>query len=118
MTDELTPEEMQEYLVAYYGRLLENRYRYYMLDAPVLEDAIYDYIERDYNALAEKHGAKVMKMVDFDFEDPLAIEAGKRVDAGTDSHSLWIKEMQPIWDRIGKPSKEQKTTASKSRTQV
>ena len=108
MIDELTPSEMTAYLELYYGRLLENRYRYYVLAAPVLEDAMYDYLERDYNALALKHGGKEMKMVDFDHKDSEAQAAKARVDSGQDSHSLWEKEMEPVRKRLGKPAKEAK----------
>jgi len=106
MIDDLTPEEMTAYLELYYGRLLEHRY--YVLAAPVLEDSMYDYIERDYNALAEKHGGKIMDMVDFDPEDGLAQSAKIRVDSNLDSYSLWEKEMEPVRKRLGKPAKEQK----------
>ncbi len=98
----LTKEENTIYLDEFYGRLLEHRYRYYRLDAPVIADFEYDFIEREYNRLAKESGAKLMEMVDFDLNDPLAIEAGKRVDSGTDFYSLWEKEMKPVWDRIGK----------------
>ncbi len=106
---QLTPEENLEYLDQFYGRLLEHRYRYYILDHPVLNDFEYDWLEREYNRLASEAGLKLMEMVDFNSNDPLAIEAKKRVDSGTDYHSLWKKEMAPVWAKLGKTHKQQKS---------
>lgn len=105
---ELTPEENLQYLNDFYNRLLEHRYRYYILDNPVLNDFEYDWLEREYNKLASQAGVKLMEMVDFNLNDPLAIEAGNRVEAGTDYHSLWEKEMEPVWTKLGKTNKQQK----------
>ena len=104
----MTPEEKLEYLDKLYDRLLEHRYRYYILHDPILEDWVYDWMEKYYNRMAEESDAKIMKMVDFDSNDPLAIAAKNRVDSETDNYSLWEKEMKPIWDRLGKTRKEVK----------
>jgi hypothetical protein len=108
MVKTLTDQEHLEYLDKLYGRLLENRYRYYVLDDNVISDFEYDFIERSYNEMAQKAGVKLMEMVDFDPNDPLAIEAKNRVDSGTDSHSLWVKSMEPIWEQIGRTKKQEK----------
>ncbi len=107
----MTPEERLEYLDKVYNRLLEHRYRYEILHDPILGDSEYDWMEKYYNKMAEEAGAKIMKMVGYDLKDPLAIAAKERVDSGIDSYSLWEKEMQPVWDRIGKPSKEARREA-------
>ena len=104
----LSNEEQLDYLDKLYNRLLEHRYRYYVLDAAVLEDFVYDFIEREYNRLALESGVKQMEMVDFDFKDLLAIEAKNRVDTETDYHSLWLKSMRPVWEKLGLPAKKQK----------
>jgi len=109
----LTIEEVPEYLERLYGRLLENRYRYYILDAAVLDDWVYDELEKTYNELVAEYGGKPMDMVDFDLEDELAIAAKNRVDAGEDCHSLWEKEMQPVWDKLGKSRKEKNKIEAK-----
>lgn len=101
----LTVEEIPDYLIKLYDRLLENRYRYYILDAAILDDWIYDLIEKEYNELVAKFGGKPMDMVGFDLNDPLAIAAKQRVDSDTDYHSLCEKEMQAVWDRLGRPRK-------------
>ncbi len=99
---------MAIYLDNLYNRLLEHRYRYYILADPVEPDHIYDYLEKEYNRMAQEAGHKIMEMVDFNLNDPLAIEAKNRVDSGIDYHSLWLKEMQPVWENIGKPHKDKK----------
>lgn len=104
----MADQEHIQYLNGLYNRLLEHRYRYYGLDAPVISDHEYDYIEKEYNRMAQEAGVKIMEMVDFDSNDPLAIEAKKRVDSSTDSYSLWEKSMKSIWDRIGRSKKEGK----------
>jgi hypothetical protein len=88
--------------------LLEHRYRYYVLAQPVVEDWHYDYLEKEYNRMAEAAGVKLMEMVDFDPEDPLAIEAKNRVDSKTDYYSLWEKDMIPVWEKLGKSRKQEK----------
>lgn len=104
--ESLVGEEHLNYLNRLYGRLLEHRYRYYVLHEPVLDDFLYDYIEKEYNRLAAEAGIKLMEMVDFNPNDLLAIEAKNRVDAGTDYHSLWEKEMVPVWEKLGRPRNE------------
>lgn len=65
-------------------RLLEHRYRYYILDAPILADWVYDYIERYYECVAQDMGlpAIASNMVDFDLSRVDAQEAKARVDKG------------------------------------
>lgn len=99
----LTPEEIPQYLDQLYNRLLEHRYRYYILADPVLDDWLYDWIEKHYNAMANETGVKPMDMVDFDIDSPGAKEAAHRVDNNQDYHSLWVAEMQPVWERLGRP---------------
>ena len=106
MFEQLTPEEKMVYLENLYNKLLEHRYRYYVLNHGVLSDFEYDWIEKEYNRMASEHGVKLMEMVDFNPNDPLAIEAKKRVDSDTDSYSLWEKEMRPIWDKLGMTKKQ------------
>jgi hypothetical protein len=102
----MTPEEKIEYLNKVYNRLLEHRYHYYVLHDPILEDWLYDWMEKYYNKMAEEVGGKIMKMVDFDPNDATAILAKERVDSSTDDYSIWEKEMKPVWDRLGKTRKE------------
>ena len=101
------------YLNNLYDRLLEHRYRYYVLNDPVLADWEYDWMEKYYNGLAEIHGGRIMKMVDFDPNDPLAIAAGERVKSGTDGYSTWEKSMKEVWDRLGKSRKQLKEEQEK-----
>lgn len=103
---DLTKEEVIEYLGKLYDRLLEHRYRYYVLDDPALSDFVYDYMEKEYNRLAQEHGVKLMDMVDFDPDDPLAAEAKNRVDSETDYHSMWEKSMFFVWSRLGRARKD------------
>lgn len=99
----MTPEETTLYLNRLYQDILEHRYRYYVLAKPVLEDFVYDFVEKFYNKEAQENGIRLMEMVDFDFKDPEAIEAGKRVDAATDKYSEWEKSMNDTWARLGRP---------------
>jgi NAD-dependent DNA ligase adenylation domain len=108
MVNELTKEEMLDYLDKLYDRLLEHRYRYYVLDHPAIEDSEYDYVERFYNNLASEHGVKQMEMVDFNPNDLLTIQAKNRVDSETDNYSIWYKSMTLIWDKLGLPHKTRK----------
>jgi hypothetical protein len=85
-------------------RLLEHRYRYYVLDAPVLADSEYDLIEKIYNTECEKEGhtnIMVEHGVDFDMEAPGHKDAANRVNNNMDFHSSWLAEMKPVWDRLG-----------------
>lgn len=104
----MSPEEQSLYLDLLYNRLLEHRYRYEVLHDPILEDWEYCWMERYHNELAETAGSKIMKMVGWDPNDPLALAAKERVDSGQDSHSLWEKGMKEVWDRLGKTRKEVK----------
>lgn len=101
-----TEEEIIEYLDKLYNRLLEHRYRYYVLHDPALEDSIYDWMEKYYNKLAGENGAKIMDMIDFDSNDPLAIAAGERVKNVKDCYGLWECEMKLVWKKLGYPRYE------------
>ena len=92
------------------SRLLEHRYRYYILDEPVIQDSEYDYLERYYKLLANELGLPdtAINMVDYDLSRLDAQEAKVRVDSKQDHHSLWIAEMRPIWEELGSPAKERK----------
>jgi hypothetical protein len=86
--------------------MLEHRYRYYMLADPVLTDWEYDVLERRYEAECTKAGVESILIkygVDFQSDHPNYGLAKWRVDYGQDYHSLWLKEMQPVWDRLGLP---------------
>jgi hypothetical protein len=88
-----------------FGRgILEHRYRYYRLDEPVLEDSMYDLLERDYLANVAVHGDPVglADMVDFP-DSPECLAAAERVNSRTDCWGAWFKEMLPVWDRLGPP---------------
>lgn len=86
-------------------RILENRYRYYVLDKPVLTDWVYDGLEYWYSELASiiKVKPKICDMVGFDYDFVGAKQAAQRVDDEDDYHSSWLKEMEPVWERLGKP---------------
>lgn len=108
--EDLTEQDRLDYISCLESVILENRYRYYVQDDPVLEDSEYDYLEKTYEYVCQLVGAKSIssQFVDWNPKIKGALEAEQRVLNGQDAHSLWIKEMQPVWDRIGKPSKIQK----------
>lgn len=104
----MTSEEQIKYLEELYNRLLEHRYRYYILFDPVIGDWEHDWIEKEYNRMAQEAGIKLMEMVDFNYNDPLAIKAKNRVDNKTDYYSLWEKEMLPVWEKLGRSRKHKR----------
>lgn len=104
----LNPNENLQYLEGVYQRLLEHRYRYYVLNDAAISDFEYDWIEKFYNQQAAIAGIRQMEMVDFDPKDIEAVAAGKRVDAGTDGHSLWLATMFPVWEVLGLPRSKKK----------
>ena len=107
--DQMNKEAQLAHMEILAGRVLENRYRYYVQDDTVLTDAEYDDLEKHYLYVCELLGVESpIRFVDWQPSNPGAMEAEQRVLNGTDTHSMWIKEMQPIWDRLGKPSKVQK----------
>lgn len=112
----LSPEEVPQYLENFYNRLLEHRYRYYVLADPVLGDWLYDWLETHYNALAQQHGAKPMDMVDFNIDAPGANEAAYRVDNKQDYYSLWETTMLPVWERLGHPRYKLQEDKDESKT--
>lgn len=103
MYDQLNPQEKIEYLDRLYDRLLEHRYRYYILSHPVIEDWLYDHVEKYYNELAASNNVRQMDMVDFDVKDPRAQAAALRVNSGKDYYSIWEAEMKPVWNKLGLP---------------
>lgn len=103
--DEMTQAEREKHFDEIGQRILEHRYRYYVQDHPVLDDQEYDWLERYYELMATTLGVHNADsdMVGFDAAKPRCCEAAVRVQAGTDYYSLWVTEMQPIWDRCGRP---------------
>jgi len=67
--------------------LLEAKYRYYKLDAPLLEDYAYDRLEREYDDLSKKLGLEptAANMVGFDINRPSASLVADRVDGQNSS---------------------------------
>lgn len=114
----LTPQENIQYLERVYQRLLEHRYRYYVLNEAAISDFEHDWIEKYYNEQATVAGLRQMEMVDFDFKDIEAVQAGKRVDAGLDGHSLWLATMFPVWKVIGIPRSKKKEVKAKREQQI
>ncbi len=96
-----------EYYKLLEARVLEHRYRYYVLDAPVLLDFEYDFLERTYIAECYKAGQSPVTDTDgIGWSDiqPDYVAAKLRVDNGTDYYSLWLKDMKPVWLRLGLPN--------------
>ena len=54
--DEMDTKERFEYLQTLGMRLLCHRYRYYVLDQPIMDDWLYDLIERMYERLCRAQG--------------------------------------------------------------
>lgn len=52
--------------------ILEHKYRYYILDSPIIEDFEYDLLEREYESLAKKLSLDptATNMVGFDLSRP------------------------------------------------
>ena len=99
---------MQTYLTTLYDRLLEHRYRYYVTADSVITDFEYDWLERYYNTLVAEHGGQPMVMVGFD-SSARSLEAKARVDAKADHYSVWLAEMQPVWNKLGYPKYKRAT---------
>lgn len=106
-------EEKHQYYIDLGNRLLEHRYRYYIQDNPVLEDWIYDFIERMYKAVSSELNLKdiAIDMVDFDYTKPGAQEAANRVLEGVDHYSVNEERLKGIWKRIGSPRYIRKSEA-------
>lgn len=104
---QLTEAEKVEHHIQVGKRLLQQRYRYYYLDNPVLNDFEYDVLERYYEALSAYLGLEPINknLVGFDENEPNCIEAKIKVDLKLDDYSLWEEGMQPIWNRLGRPHK-------------
>lgn len=95
-----------EYVLKIEARLLEHRYRYYVLDHPVLSDFEYDYLERYYlNLCNQFNHSSILDQFGVGWNENLeqAMIAKQRVDSNTDYHSLWEQSMQPVWDKLGRP---------------
>ena len=90
----MNDEEKVDHLLNLEERILEHRYRYYILDAPVIPDTHYDYLERYYVNVCSLLGVEptVTNMVDYNHGYPGAKEAAERVLAGLDNYSLNLKE--------------------------
>ena len=104
----MTKEEKEQHIKDVGERLLQHRYRYYILDQPVLEDWVYDHLERYYEMIAKDVGieATASNMVDFDLKRQDAQDAKTRVDNDQDYHSKWELEMKPVWEKLGKSRKQ------------
>jgi NAD-dependent DNA ligase len=52
--------------------ILEHRCRYYVFNAPTIDDVAYDALEQEYNALADRLGRAryASEMVGFDLQRP------------------------------------------------
>lgn len=103
--DEMSRDEKLTYLAQLGKRILEDRYRYYVLDHPVVDDFLYDHTERLYENIAVDLGVEAVasNMVDFDASREDALEAAARVESRTDDFSVWHSEMLPVWARLGYP---------------
>lgn len=87
-------------------RILEHRYRYYVLDHPVLTDFEYDWFEKFYITECIKVGAEnilIHSGVGYSDSHPEYIAAADRVKNNTDYYSLREIEMKHIWDKLGRP---------------
>lgn len=86
-------------------RLQEHRYRYYVLDNPVLEDFVYDHIERVYKEVSREMNLKdvAIDMVGFDSNVLGALQAANRVLEGLDHYSTIQKALQEVWEELGPP---------------
>lgn len=113
------PQMSEDERIIYYGtlgnRLLDHRYRYYILDAPVLDDWTYDAIERLYKLVAVTLDLPdtTANMVGFDLKRLDSKEAKARVDTETDDYSLHMAKMHEVWARIGPPRYERKKSQDK-----
>lgn len=91
----LSHEEKLQYFEKLGERLLEHKYRYYVLNSSIISDFEYDYVERVYDDLAKELGLEPVcaNMVGFNLQAEPARLAASRVDSGTDYHSTWLKEI-------------------------
>lgn len=101
-------------------RVLDHRYRYYVLDNPVLEDWEYDKLERLYKLVSKTLGLPDVSadMVGFDLSRKDARAAKSRVDADMDDYSVHQEALHEVWARIGPPKYERKRTQDKGTKKV
>jgi hypothetical protein len=128
---DMSNEEKREYHDILQNRIIEHRYRYYVLCDTVLDDFEYDHLEKLLSAVAEalglphKPGEKgtynsVFDMVDFDITRPGAQEAADRVIAKTTYWDTQQTALEEVWKRIDPPKwvlkqKEKKDDREKER---
>lgn len=62
-------------------KILEHKYRYYILNSPVIQDFEYDMIEKEYEALAMKLKLEpsASNMVDFDTKRPSCMQVMRKL---------------------------------------
>jgi len=97
---------MVEYLNKLQDNILEHRYRYYVLDHPVISDFEYDWIEKYFINLCQLNNfihILIDHGIGFNTNQELYKAAKYRVDNNLDNYSLWEKDMIPIWKKIGCP---------------
>jgi hypothetical protein len=102
----LTQEEKVQHYQDIIARLLEHRYRYYYLDESVIEDFVYDFLEKKYfKWIANDLGLPDVTetWVDWNEAIPGAKEARERVDNNTDHYSLSMAPLIEVWKLIGAP---------------
>lgn len=108
---QLSVEDKLAYFCRLGERLLDHRYRYYVLDHPMIEDWIYDQTERFYEAVAvDLELAPVTNMVGFDLNRKECQAAKNRVDLSLDGYSLWYAEVLKVWRLLGPPKYAKRDT--------
>lgn len=107
----MTAEETLDYYNKLTARVLAHRYRYYVLDHPVIADHEYDYLERFYSVFCNENGLEnhIKDTVGWSREHYKAEYVAELVKTDLDDYSLWLKEMKPVWAKLGR-SKKQKDT--------
>lgn len=78
---DMTDKERRDYFHVLGIRLLCHRYRYYVLDSPIVSDNEYDYLERHYEMVAKELNEHpwASDMVGYDFTKPHTKEAEEQV---------------------------------------
>lgn len=90
-------------------RILSHRYRYYVLNHPVISDHEYDYLERFYNDYCNDNDLinYLEDTVGWSASHYKAKEIAFEVDNDLDDYSLWLKEMKPVWTKLGRSKHQQ-----------
>lgn len=101
--DTLTHDDKIEYCHKLGARVLDHRYRYYILHDAVLSDADYDYLERVYEDICKELGISSVVGVDFNLELEVNKQAKFRVDNKLNSYSQWESDMIGVWIKLGQP---------------